>query len=165
MLVKGAIGSSTTDIACCHCFLFRWKCCTSKNKFFNNLADVIVCLTNIIVAMASQISSLAIVPSTVYAGADQRTQQSFASLAFVRGIHWWPSEPIRLWSWPVDFPPFGVILIQRNGTKLGVSGHFSENAWRDWLEILHADVSCPPSKLFRLWSRSVEFPSFGATLT
>ena len=38
-------------------------------------------------AMASQITSLAIVFSTVYSGADQRKHQSSASLAFVRGIH------------------------------------------------------------------------------
>ena len=37
--------------------------------------------------MASQITSLAIVYSTVYSGADQRKHQSSASLAFVWGIH------------------------------------------------------------------------------
>ena len=41
-------------------------------------------------AMASQITSLTIVYSTVYSGGDQRTHQSSASLAFVRGIHRWP---------------------------------------------------------------------------
>ena len=46
-----------------------------------------------------------------------------------------------------------------------VSGHLPENAWREWSEILHADVSWPPSELIRLWSRSVDFPPFGATLT
>ena len=40
--------------------------------------------------MASQITSLAIVCSTVYSGADQRKHESSASLAFVRGIHRWP---------------------------------------------------------------------------
>ena len=38
-------------------------------------------------AMASQITSLTIVYSTVYSGADQRKHQSSASLAFVWGIH------------------------------------------------------------------------------
>ena len=38
-------------------------------------------------AMASQITSLMIVYSTVYTGADQRKHQSPASLAFVRRIH------------------------------------------------------------------------------
>ena len=41
-------------------------------------------------AMASQITGLEIVYSIVHSGADQRTHQSSASLAFVRGIHWWP---------------------------------------------------------------------------
>ena len=41
-------------------------------------------------AMASPITSLTIVYSTVYSGADQRKHKSSASLAFVRGIHRWP---------------------------------------------------------------------------
>ena len=40
--------------------------------------------------MASQITSLTIVCSTVYSSADQRKHQSPASLAFVREIHRWP---------------------------------------------------------------------------
>ena len=40
-------------------------------------------------AMASQITSLTIVYSTVYSGADQSIHQNSASLAFVRGIHRW----------------------------------------------------------------------------
>ena len=43
-------------------------------------------------AMAFQITSLTIVYSTVYSGADQRNRSS-ASLAFVRGIHRWPVNP------------------------------------------------------------------------
>ena len=38
-------------------------------------------------AMASQITNLAIVYSTVYSGTHRRKHQSSASLAFVRGIH------------------------------------------------------------------------------
>ena len=41
-------------------------------------------------AMASQITSLANVYPTFHSGADQRKHQNSASLAFVRGIHWWP---------------------------------------------------------------------------
>ena len=37
--------------------------------------------------MASQITSLTVVYSTVYSDADQRKHQSSASLAFVGGIH------------------------------------------------------------------------------
>ena len=42
-------------------------------------------------AVASQITSLTIVYSTVYSDADQRKHQSSVSLAFVRGIH---QEPV-----------------------------------------------------------------------
>ena len=41
-------------------------------------------------AMASQITSLMIVYSSVYSEADQRKHQNSASLAFVWGIHRWP---------------------------------------------------------------------------
>ena len=47
--------------------------------------------------VASLITSLAIVYSTVYSDADQRKHPSSASLAFVRGIH----------RWPVNFPHYG----------------------------------------------------------
>ena len=41
-------------------------------------------------AMAHQMSSLTIVYSTVYSGADQRKHQSSGSLAFVKEIQRWP---------------------------------------------------------------------------
>ena len=41
-------------------------------------------------AIASQITSLTIIYSTVYSDTDQRKHQSSVSLAFVRGIHRWP---------------------------------------------------------------------------
>ena len=42
--------------------------------------------------IASQITSLTIVYSTVYSDADRRKHQSSASLAFVRGIHRGPAQ-------------------------------------------------------------------------
>ena len=58
-------------------------------------------------AMASQITGLMIVYSTVYSGADQRKHRSSASLAFVRGIHRWPvnsphKEPVMRKMFPFD---------------------------------------------------------------
>ena len=41
-------------------------------------------------AIASEITGLPIVYSTVYSGADERKHQSSVSLAFVREIHRWP---------------------------------------------------------------------------
>ena len=54
--------------------------------------------------MVSQIKSLTIVYSTVYSNADRRKHQSSASLAFVRGIHWWlVNSPHK---WPVTWKKF-----------------------------------------------------------
>ena len=62
-------------------------------------------------AMASQITRLTIVYSTVYSGADQREPQSPTSLAFVRAIHRSPvNSPHK---WPVTrkmFPCDDVIM-------------------------------------------------------
>ena len=63
--------------------------------------------------MASQMSSLTIVCSTVYSGVDERKHQSSASLAFVRGIPrtngqlqhaenvsiWWRHHVMMTWCW------------------------------------------------------------------
>ena len=54
---------------------------TFRNKLQWHYNDVIMG------SRASQITSLTIVYSAVYSGADQRKHQSSASLAFVRGIH------------------------------------------------------------------------------
>ena len=58
-------------------------------------------------AMASQITSLTIVYSTVYTGADQRKHQSSALLAFVWGIQRWPvnsphKQPVTRKMFPFD---------------------------------------------------------------
>ena len=45
--------------------------------------------------VASQITSLTIVYSTVYSGANQRKHQSSVSLAIVRGIHRWPVNSLH----------------------------------------------------------------------
>ena len=63
-------------------------------------------------AIASQITSLTIVYSTVYSGADQRKHPSSASLAFVRGIHRWPVNSLH--KWPVTWKmfPFDDVIMK-----------------------------------------------------
>ena len=86
----------------------------SWTQFHNN--DVIMS------AMASQITSLTIVYSIVYSGADQRKHQSSASLAFERRIHLWPvNSPHK---WPVTrkmFPFDDVIMFCGCWGKQGTS--------------------------------------------
>ena len=63
-------------------------------------------------AMASQITSLTIVYSTVYSDADQRKHQSSASLAFVRGIHRWPVASPHQWPITRKFFPFDDVTMK-----------------------------------------------------
>ena len=62
-------------------------------------------------AMASQLTSLTIVYSAVYSGADQRKHQSSASLAFVREIHRWPVNSPHKWSVTRKMFPFDDVII------------------------------------------------------
>ena len=75
-------------------------------------------------AMASQITSLTIVYSTVYSDANQSKHQSSASLAFVRGIHrgpvnsphkgpvtgkMFPFDDVIMWTW--------ILIIKIRGSQ------------------------------------------------
>ena len=64
-------------------------------------------------AMVSQITSLTIVYSTVYSGADQKKHQSSASLAFVREIHRWPVNSPHKWSVTRKMFPFDDVIMTR----------------------------------------------------
>ena len=65
------------------CLLSFWY------EYMSHYSDVIMS------PMASHITSLTIVNSTVYSVADQRKHQSSVSLAFVRGIYRWPVNSPR----------------------------------------------------------------------
>ena len=75
-----------------------YKCWTRVAEGRWNIIDMFIFLgphntDAIMSAMASEITSLTIVYSSIYSGADQRKHQSSASLAFVReftGDHKWP---------------------------------------------------------------------------
>ena len=75
----------------------KWLCLCTMQQYMSgtmyHYCDVIMG------AMASKISSLTSVYTTVYSGANQRKPQSSASLAFMRGIH----------RWPVNSPPKGPV--------------------------------------------------------
>ena len=84
--------------------------------------------------MASQITSLTIVYSTVYSGADQRKYHSSASLAFVRGIHRWPVNSPHKGSVTRKMLPFDDVIMRwdnccwwpgdawRQGTSIHTTG-------------------------------------------
>ena len=62
-------------------------------------------------AMASQITSLTIVCSIIYLGADRRKHQSSASLAFVRGIHRSPVNSPHKWPVTRKMFPFDDVIM------------------------------------------------------
>ena len=59
--------------------------------------------------MASQITSVSIVRSTICSNADQRNHQSSTSLAYVRGIHWWTVDSLH--KGPVTWKMFHLMTI------------------------------------------------------
>ena len=61
--------------------------------------------------IASQITSLTSVYSTVHSGADQRKHQSSASLAFVWEIHRWPVNFPHKWPVTRKMFPFGDVIM------------------------------------------------------
>ena len=65
-------------------------------------------------AMSSQITSLTIVYSTIYSGADQRKQQSSTSLAFVWGIHRWPMNSPQKGPVTRKMVPFDGVIITKH---------------------------------------------------
>ena len=62
-------------------------------------------------SMASQITSLTVVYSTFYSGADERKHQSSASLAFVSGIHRGPVNSPHKWPVTRKMFSFDVVII------------------------------------------------------
>ena len=90
--------------------------------------------------IASQITNLPIVYSTVYSDADQRKHQSSASLAFVRGIH---RGPVNFpYKWPVTrklFPFDDVIMTEvcSNGSNLPqISIRWGYGLWSAWRQAI-----------------------------
>ena len=63
--------------------------------------------------IASQITSLTIVYSTVYSDADERKHQSSGSLAFLRGIHRGPVNSPHKWPGTRKMFPFDDVIMNR----------------------------------------------------
>ena len=114
-------------------------------------------------AMACQITGVSIVCSSVSSGADQRKHQSFASLAFVRGIHRPPVNspykgPVTRKMFPFDDVIMKqlILLIRSDSVTTeteksqiwqkivsGRSGtcHFDNLRWSQWQKFRQNDIS------------------------
>ena len=96
---------------------------TLTGKHYN---DVILSL------IASQITSLTNVYSTVYSDADQRKHQSTASLAFVRGIHRGPVNSPHKWPVTRKMFPFDDVIMNFHAVK-----DYSQDCCSFWSQHQH----------------------------
>ena len=87
------------------CFLYSTACQVNNKQYSPHHGDVIMG------TIASQITSLTIVYSTVYSDADQRKYQSSASLAFVWGIHRGPVNSPHKWPVTRKMFPFDDVIM------------------------------------------------------
>ena len=83
-------------------------------------------------AMASQITSLTIVYSTVYSGADKRKHQSSASLAFVWGIHRWAVNSPQKGPVTRKMLPFDDVIILPSVSEYAMKGFGWNRAVARW---------------------------------
>ena len=89
---------------------------------------------------ASQITSLTIVYSAVYSGADRRKHHSSASLGFVRGIHRWPVNSPHKWTVTRKMFPFDdVIMFVRDVSD---SLRNSSNSISDTHNLVYQEYDC-----------------------
>ena len=88
--------------------------------YIGNYIDAILTTT------ASQITSLTIVYSTVYSGADQRKHQSSASLASVRVIHRGPVNSPHKWPVPRKMFPFDDVIMPRRQKSNSSLVHYDD---------------------------------------
>ena len=141
----------------------------SKLHMFQHYSDVILGV------MASQITSLTIVYSTVYSDQYQRKHQSSRSLAFVRGIHRWPVNSPHKWPVARKMFPFDDVIMKAGYASINIPlaindpyfmGHsvysamahkeliphskcpgasIWSNLWGQWSKLLLAAISGPRS--------------------
>ena len=113
-------------------------------------------------AMASQITSLTIVYSTVYSDADQRKHQSSASLAFVRGIYRGPLKSPHKWPVTGKIFPFHDVIMQQSQ----ITGPF---VWNCNSFALFGPCTWPMDRLRSIWSKwtllNYRFRQFHSTST
>ena len=87
--------------------------------------------------IASQITSLTSVYSTVYSDSDQRKHHSSASLAFVRGIHRWPVNSLHKGPVTGKTFPFDDVIMKAVSRVFVISHDFMirrSDSW--WIKAL-----------------------------
>ena len=96
-------------------------------------------------AMASPITGVSIVYTTVCSGADQRKHQCFASLAFAMGIHRWPvNSPHKGPVTQKMFPFYDVVMARVSAFVMSVSVDVTlqyDKKNMEWCPVFKCNVS------------------------
>ena len=114
-------------------------------------------------AIASQTIGVSIICSTVGLGADKKTHQSPASLAFVRGIHRWPVNsphkgPVTRKMFPFDDVIMSNAPCYRCGNQTFVTKNlpdtsviivFHNEAWSVLLRTMYSVIDTSPPELLK----------------
>ena len=112
-------------------------------------------------AIASLITSLTIVYSTVYSGADQSKHQSSTSLAFVWGIHRGPMNSPHKWPVTRKMFPFDDVIMS---SYRGQTCLKERNAWHIGTCIfryIYSNIGTQYSQFMeKRWYTGIQFPIF-----
>ena len=121
--------------------------------------------------MASQITSLTIVYSSIHSGRDKKNHQSSASLAFVRGVHRRPVNSPHKWPvtrkmFPIDdvimilnkmHDQLGIMILSNQINRMQNRAHFIGN--NGWYAIIFRANICLHYKDVTWTLRPLIFPS------
>ena len=110
--------------------LYSWSITAAKFEKLRHHSDVIMS------AVASLITNIIIVYSTVYSGANERKHRRPASLAIVRGIHRWPVNSPHKWPITRKMFPFDDVIM-----RLRMS-HFGNVNWTPYGWYTHTMIPC-----------------------
>ena len=102
--VRWPVDSRTKGQQCENASIWWCRNCAAISREIFHYGDVIMA------TIASQITSLTIVYSTIYSDADQRKHQSFVSLVFVREIHRGPVNSLHKWPVTRKMFPFDDVI-------------------------------------------------------
>ena len=102
--------------------------CRRQATIWTNARRLLIHYDDVIMdAIASQITSLTIVYSTIYTDVDQRKHQSSASQAFVWGIHRGPVNSPHKWPVTRKMFPFDDVIMWTLRNKL--QWYFNRNSY------------------------------------
>ena len=100
---------STERMSCMVTLIYRSQPILNKISHYNDVK---------MSKMASQITSLTIVYSTVYSGVDRWKNQRSASLAFARAIRGWPVNSPHKWPVTLEMFPFDAVIVIHRHCRL-----------------------------------------------